>query len=150
VVSEEKTLGQIAYEAGGGGIYGFNDRRQRVAWDDMDPLAREGFEAAAQAVEAWVVPPFAPTPAHCGCDKCMEFEPVESPEETPRARALKEVLDWARPVTEKTAGQAHAIAKALEAAAISDWDADDGKVIEIYVSQIAPIVERILREGGES
>lgn len=39
------------------------------------------------------------------------------------------------------------VAKAIEEAAISDWDADDGKVIEIYVSQIAPIVERVLREG---
>lgn len=44
-------------------------------------------------------------------------------------------------------GLAQAIAMAIEEAAISDWDADDGKVIEIYVSQIAPIVERVLREG---
>ena len=37
------------------------------------------------------------------------------------------------------------IAAALEEAAIADWDAGDGKVIEIYVSQIAPIVERVLK-----
>jgi len=38
-----------------------------------------------------------------------------------------------------------AIAAALQQAAISEWDASDGKVIEIYVSQIAPIVARILK-----
>jgi hypothetical protein len=46
---------------------------------------------------------------------------------------------------------AQAIASAIEEAGISDWDTDpDGKMIEIYVSQIAPIVERVLREGGQS
>ena len=43
-----------------------------------------------------------------------------------------------------------AVAAALEEAAIADWDAGDGKVIEIYVSQIAPIVERVLKEGQQS
>jgi hypothetical protein len=49
------------------------------------------------------------------------------------------------------AAAAQAIATALEEAAIADWDRDDGdgKCIEIYVSQIAPIVERVLREGGQ-
>jgi hypothetical protein len=46
-----KTAGQQAYEAGGGGIYGFSDSRQRLAYEDLDPLARKGFEAAAAAVE---------------------------------------------------------------------------------------------------
>jgi len=38
-----------------------------------------------------------------------------------------------------------AITTALEEAAIADYRLDDGKVIEIYVSQIAPIVARTLR-----
>jgi len=41
-----------------------------------------------------------------------------------------------------------AITAALEEAAISDWEERDGKVIEIYVSQIAAVVGRVLREGG--
>ena len=45
--------------------------------------------------------------------------------------------------------QVIAITKALEEAAIADYDLDDGKVIEIYVSQIAPVVARVLREGGD-
>jgi hypothetical protein len=44
---------------------------------------------------------------------------------------------------------AKAIAAALEAEAIADWDADDGKVIEIYVSQVVTIVERVLMEGSQ-
>jgi hypothetical protein len=42
--------------------------------------------------------------------------------------------------------QAIAITSALEKAAIAGYDLDDGKVIEIYVSQIAPVVARILGE----
>lgn len=44
--------------------------------------------------------------------------------------------------------QAIAITSALEKAAIADYDLDDGKVIEIYVSQIAPIVAQVLAEGS--
>jgi hypothetical protein len=43
---------------------------------------------------------------------------------------------------------ARAVAAALGEAAIMGWEAGDGKVIEIYVSQIAPIVERVLKQGG--
>lgn len=45
---------------------------------------------------------------------------------------------------------AQAIAAALEEAAISDWESEpgEGKEIEIYVSQIPPIVARILAEGA--
>lgn len=46
--------------------------------------------------------------------------------------------------------QAIAITTALEQAAIADYDLADGKVIEVYVSQIAPIVARILTEGSTS
>ena len=55
-------------------------------------------------------------------------------------RKIREHIDGSTP--EDTAQD---IAEALEQAAISDWDAEDGKVIEIYVSQIAPIVARILK-----
>jgi hypothetical protein len=44
--------------------------------------------------------------------------------------------------------QAIAITTALEEAAIADYDADDGKVIEIYVSQIAAVVGRVLASSG--
>jgi|ERR1035441_9515697 hypothetical protein len=44
---------------------------------------------------------------------------------------------------------AHAVTAALEQAAVADYDRGDGdgKVIEIYTDQIAPIVKRILREA---
>lgn len=44
------THGQIAYEAGGGGVYGFSDRRQRLPWEDVGDPSRDGWEAAGQAV----------------------------------------------------------------------------------------------------
>jgi hypothetical protein len=44
--------------------------------------------------------------------------------------------------------QVIAITAALEEAAIADHDMDDGKVIEIYVSRVAAVVGRVLREGG--
>ena len=46
--------------------------------------------------------------------------------------------------------QAIAITTALEEAAIAHYHLDDGKVIEIYVSQIAAVVGRVLRrEAGD-
>ena len=47
---------------------------------------------------------------------------------------------------------ARAIAAALEAEAISEWEddrSDYAKVIEIYVSQVVTIVERVLKEGSQ-
>lgn len=45
---------------------------------------------------------------------------------------------------------AQAVASALESAAVADFETEsgDGRHIEIYVSQIAPIVARVLA-GGE-
>jgi len=63
---------------------------------------------------------------------------------------IAEHLDGpAVPDAARSAQAAQAIAVALEEAAISDWDAGDGKVIEIYLSQIAPIVERVLKQGDQ-
>ena len=46
---------------------------------------------------------------------------------------------------------AKAVAAALEEAAIADWETEPGagKTLEIHVSQIAPIVERVLREAAK-
>lgn len=60
---------------------------------------------------------------------------------------IAEHLDGpAMPDAARAEQAAQAIAVALEEAAIAAWDRDDGdgKVIEIYVSQIAPIVARML------
>jgi prevent-host-death family protein len=45
---------------------------------------------------------------------------------------------------------ARAVAAALERAAIADWETEPGagKILEIPADRIAPIVERILKEGG--
>jgi prevent-host-death family protein len=53
--------------------------------------------------------------------------------------------DWPRTTP------AQAITDALEEAAIADWETEPGagKTLEIHVSQIAPIVERVLREAGK-
>jgi hypothetical protein len=45
--------------------------------------------------------------------------------------------------------RAIAIATALEEAAIADYDLDDGKVIEVYVKDIARVVARVLGGEGE-
>jgi hypothetical protein len=43
------TPGQVIYEAGGGAIHSYG-RTQRLAWADLPPEVREGYEGGASAV----------------------------------------------------------------------------------------------------
>jgi prevent-host-death family protein len=45
---------------------------------------------------------------------------------------------------------AQAVTAALEAEAIAEWETEPGagKTYELHISQIAPIVERVLKQGG--